>query len=168
MKKFYVATVRLAVIADSDVEAEDAVSAMLTGNLQQSGALLDWAYTEDKKERLGFSVPQYGGMVDENNYEEYSFAQIQAINDFAKSKPGFKLVSTEEGTFLIKRAKKFKKGQRVFWLDPAGETSQVNTIVEPSKEMVFLSEPGGSEIEALPNEVYEIVAQMSKPNQVVS
>lgn len=76
VKKLYMATVRLAFIAEGEAEAEDAVSEMLTGNLQHNGAIVDWAYTRDEKQPLGFSVPEYVAMINPEAYVEYSFVRL--------------------------------------------------------------------------------------------
>jgi hypothetical protein len=45
-KKIYVATVKIAVIAENPHEACDAMSGALTENLILSGGILDWRYDE--------------------------------------------------------------------------------------------------------------------------
>jgi hypothetical protein len=47
MKSVYLATVQLAIEADDDQQALEAVSAMLTDNLVPSKAVIDWQFMQD-------------------------------------------------------------------------------------------------------------------------
>ena len=49
MKK-YIATVNIVVCAESEAEACDSISACLTENLMESGAIVDWSYINPKHE----------------------------------------------------------------------------------------------------------------------
>lgn len=48
-KNIYIATVQIAVVADSVAEACDAISECLSENLQRVGAIVDWSYLSDGK-----------------------------------------------------------------------------------------------------------------------
>ena len=62
-KNIYIATVQIAVEADSDDEACDSISACLSENLLYSGAIVDWAYLSDGKG--GYIEPEYKGEIEE-------------------------------------------------------------------------------------------------------
>lgn len=58
----FVATVRIAVKADNNAEACDAISECLTNNLQYHGAIIDWAYLPDNNG--GYAEPEDKGEVE--------------------------------------------------------------------------------------------------------
>lgn len=65
MKKYFIATVQIAVLAEDDSEACDAISECLTNNLQYAGAILDWRYSP-----MDTNNPKPSGEIDEATYEE--------------------------------------------------------------------------------------------------
>lgn len=69
-KQLYIAQVHLAVVIDEDQCAEDAVHAMLSENLEMSGALLDWGYVGDR-----ISLYKINDDFDESQYGEGDFLE---------------------------------------------------------------------------------------------
>ena len=69
-----------------------------------------------------------------------------------------KLISTKEYLLLIDEEAEIKPKNKVWWEDPEGITSQLNTALEITEDMVFMSELSASEIEALPHEVSKVIA----------
>ena len=68
MAKAYVATVQLLIVAESDAQAMDAVSGILS-DYEIEGALKDWAYL-----RLGGQIlSPTERYIDEDDYEEGDF-----------------------------------------------------------------------------------------------
>lgn len=68
MKKIFVATIKVAVVAENPHEACDAMSTAMTENLMLSGGILDWRYAELGEPEKTFS--DKGEMPD--NYTEDS------------------------------------------------------------------------------------------------
>lgn len=66
-RKFYIATIRVAVISDNESEASDAISESLTHNLMPAQAILDWQYLPPN-----FNSLVYGGEIDPEDYIENS------------------------------------------------------------------------------------------------
>ena len=73
-QKIYITTVRIAVTASSEDEASESISISLSDNLQQKGAILDWAYenpTVAFAERGEYNADEYTeGMAFFDNYME--------------------------------------------------------------------------------------------------
>lgn len=66
----------------------------------------------------------------------------------------------EKKLFLC--SNKVKEGDKVYWFDPEPEgTSQFNTALKVSEDMIFMSELEASEIEAFPHEVISILGEIS-------
>lgn len=62
--------------------------------------------------------------------------------------------------FLCSR--NIKAGDKIYWTDPEdGVSSQFNTAIEVSENMVFMSEPDASEIEAFPHECIKVIGEIS-------
>lgn len=72
MKKVYIATVQIAVEAEDNPTACDAISECLTHNLMHNGAILDWSYVPVNGV---FLEPEYAGEVDIEKYEESTIFQ---------------------------------------------------------------------------------------------
>ena len=53
----YTAAICIAVAADSEAEACDAISAAMSANLMQSGALVDWKYVGAMPRSTGLTLP---------------------------------------------------------------------------------------------------------------
>lgn len=49
-----------------------------------------------------------------------------------------------------------KPNDKIYWTDPEGLTSSLNTAIEVSEDMIFMSEPEASETEALPSECKKV------------
>ncbi len=58
-------------------------------------------------------------------------------------------------------SKDIQVGDKVYWSDPEGLTSQFNTVIESTEDIIFMSEPESSEIEAMPQEVIKIIGEIS-------
>lgn len=69
MAKAYVATVQLLIVAESDAEAMDAVSNILSEYEMADGTLKDWAYLRIGGQLLS-PTERY---IDEENYKEGDF-----------------------------------------------------------------------------------------------
>ena len=69
-KQLYIAQVNLAVVIEEGQAVEDAVHAMLSENLEMSGALLDWGYIGD---RISFYM--IDDDFDESQYGEGDFLE---------------------------------------------------------------------------------------------
>lgn len=67
MEKVFTATIMVAIKANEQAEACDALTAMLTENLMQSGSLIDWQYT---KTNGRISQPEFKGEYDLKNIDE--------------------------------------------------------------------------------------------------
>lgn len=63
-KKIFVANVRIAVLAENDDEACDAMSAALTENLMQTGGILDWQY-----------LSEYGDFTNKGEYKPKEYEE---------------------------------------------------------------------------------------------
>jgi hypothetical protein len=61
-KNIFIATVRVAIEAEDNATACDSISECLTGNLQRSGAIIDWAYTSDG--HFGYTEPIDKGLLE--------------------------------------------------------------------------------------------------------
>ena len=68
-RRAYVATVQLLILADSDAEAMDAVSGILSDYEMSSGTLKDWAYLRIGGQLLG----PFETTIDPDSYEEGDF-----------------------------------------------------------------------------------------------
>ena len=75
--KTYIAIVKLLIPADSEAEACDAISAMLSENLQQSNAIIDWAYVNSES-------PKPHKEIELSSYEEGEF-----IHDLGERVPNY-------------------------------------------------------------------------------
>jgi hypothetical protein len=62
MKHLFLATVHILVEAENNAEACDSISACLTENLRQEGAIIDWQYVQDVNKV--YVDPQDKGLVD--------------------------------------------------------------------------------------------------------
>lgn len=70
-----------------------------------------------------------------------------------------KILSNDMYLLLIDEEAEIKPKNKVWWEDPEdGLTSQLNTVIEVYEELIFMSEPYASEIEALPQEVSLVIA----------
>ena len=63
-KNIYVATIKIALTAECEDEAFDSISASLSENLKEHGAIIDWGYTEPANPFENF------GEYKEEEYEE--------------------------------------------------------------------------------------------------
>ena len=68
MKKIFLTSVQIAVIAENESEACDAISAGLTENLEQNGAILDWGYNN-------CTIP----FIDKGEYKPDEYTEGDAI-----------------------------------------------------------------------------------------
>jgi len=57
-----------------------------------------------------------------------------------------------------------KKSDKVYWTDPEGLTSHLNTVISVSEEILFLSESNSSELECYVHECKKIIAYQPKGN----
>jgi hypothetical protein len=69
-KKIFVTTVRIAVVAENEMEASDVISMGLSENLQENGAILDWGYEK-------IPIP----FVDKGEYKPDEYTEGDAIVD---------------------------------------------------------------------------------------
>ena len=73
MKKIYVATVKIAIVAKSSDEMYAAMTEALTENLEINGVILDWGY-----------VMKHGvhpDIIDKGEYDSKTYLEGDAIND---------------------------------------------------------------------------------------
>lgn len=71
MKKIFLTSVQIAVVAEDEIEASSAISEALTENLEQSGAILDWGYNN-------VTIP----FVDRGEYDSKTYREGDAIMSF--------------------------------------------------------------------------------------
>ena len=66
---------------------------------------------------------------------------------------------------LIVSDEEIKVKDKVYWTDPEdGISSKINTALEIYEDLIFMSEPNASEIEAFPHEVKKITAHLPLNN----
>lgn len=63
----FIATVQIAVFAESEPEACDAMTECLTNNLKYNAAIIDWQY---KSENSVYILPQSIGEIESDEFEE--------------------------------------------------------------------------------------------------
>jgi len=69
---------------------------------------------------------------------------------------------------LIVSDEEIKVKDKVYWTDPEdGISSQINTALEIYEDLIFMSEPNASEIEAFPHEVKKIIAHLPLNNSLL-
>lgn len=84
----YIAKVLIAFEADSAAEACDAVSAMLSENLQQGGGLLDWSYHADYDGgAYSFTHPRHTPIIAAEWTEDGPGSDMNTIFDEAEQEP---------------------------------------------------------------------------------
>ncbi|HTF27216.1 MAG TPA: hypothetical protein VK625_00150 [Flavitalea sp.] len=74
MRKIFIATVQIAVVAEDTSEACDSISACLTENLMQSHAIVDWTH---KEENGIFPDPVYVGQFPDQTDEGEIFDSLR-------------------------------------------------------------------------------------------
>ena len=104
-QKIYLTTVRIAVTASSEDEAFESISISLSDNLQQKGAILDWAYDSPVNafaERGEYNKEEYeeGGAFVDNYMDKVREAlrkglYLQAVKIY-KNATGFGLKESRE------------------------------------------------------------------------
>ena len=78
-------------------------------------------------------------------------------------KTKFRIIETAE-YYLAVSDEEIKKGDKVYWTDPEGLTSDLNTVISVSEEILFLSEPNSSELECYVYECKKIIAHQPTGN----
>jgi hypothetical protein len=69
---------------------------------------------------------------------------------------------------LVVSDEEIKVKDKVYWTDPEdGISSQINTALEIYEDLIFMSEPNASEIEAFPHEVKKIIAHLPLNNSPI-